>query len=207
MSHRSFFTEDARSRVAAAVAEVEGQTSAEIIVALRKSSGHYRHTDYLVGILLATASLLIFLFYPEPFDVDAYPIEAAAFFAFGCVTSAFLPPLRRALTSRRLMEQGTRTAARAAFVELGVSRTRGRTGVLVFVSMFERRVEVVADIGVDEAALVPAFRDALQKLERAVREGEIDRFLDGLRSMGPALACALPRAADDINELPDEVRA
>src|SRR6188768_2418481 len=132
MSQRAFFTEDARSKVAAVVAEVEAQTSAEIVVALRKASGHYRHTDYLAGILVATASLLMFLFYPEPFDIDLYPIEAATFFAFGALTSAFFPPLRRALTSRRLMDRFTGTAARAAFVELGISRTRGRTGVLLF---------------------------------------------------------------------------
>ena len=206
MSHQAFFTEDARSKVAAVVAEVESQSSAEIVVALRKSSGHYRHTDYLVAILIATASLLIFLFYPEPFDSDLYAIEAAGFFTFGLLTSAFFPPLRRALTSRRLMDRFTGTAARAAFVDLGISRTKARAGVLVFLSMFERRVEVVADIGIDEAALGTEWKDALHRLERAVERGEFDRFLDGVRAMGPVLAGALPRAADDINELADEVR-
>ena len=46
-----------------------------------------------------------------------------------------------------------RTAARAAFVDQGISRTRGRTGILVFVSLFEREVEVVADVGVDPVLL------------------------------------------------------
>jgi putative membrane protein len=207
MSASAFFAAEAKSKVMSAVADVERTTSAEIVVALRKISGHYRHTDYLVGLCLLALSLLIFLFHPEPFDSDLYPLEALGFFATGCVTSAFLPPLRRALTSSRLMAESARTAARAAFVELGVSRTRGRTGVLVFISMFERRVEVVTDIGVDEAALGPAWKDALHRLAGAAREAEFDRFLDGLRALGPALEAALPRAEDDINELSDEPRA
>jgi putative membrane protein len=206
MSARTFFAADVKSRVAAAVAEVEGKTSAEVVVAVRKRAGFYRHTDYLSGLALTFASLLIFLFHPEPFDLDLYPIEAAGFFAFGSVTSAFFPALRRALTSSRLMAENTRTAARATFVELGVSRTRGRTGVLVFISMFERRVEVVTDIGIDEAALGPLWKDALHRLTEAVHKTEFDRFLDALRSLGPALAEALPRAADDTNELTDEAR-
>ena len=95
MSQRAFFTEDARSKVAAVVAEVEAQTSVEIVVALRKASGHYRHADYLAAILVSVASLLIFLFYPEPFDSDLYAIEAVGFFTFGLLTSAFFPPRRR----------------------------------------------------------------------------------------------------------------
>jgi putative membrane protein len=206
MSARTFFAAEAKSKVTSAVADVESKTSAEIVVALRKISGHYRHTDYLVGLCLFSASLLIFLFHPEPFDSDLYPLEALGFFAFGCVISAFLPPLRRALTSSRLMAESARTAARAAFVDLGVSRTKGRTGVLVFISMFERRVEVVTDIGVVEAALGPEWKDAVHRLTSAVQRAELDRFLDGLRALGPALQGALPRAADDTNELPDEPR-
>jgi putative membrane protein len=206
MSARTFFEKDVKAKVAAAVAEVERQSSAEVVVALRKISGYYRHTDYLCGLALLVASLLIFLFHPEPFDIDLYAIEAAGFFAFGAVTSAFFPMLRRGLTSSRLMADNARTAARAAFVELGVSRTRGRHGVLVFISMFERKVEIVTDIGVDEAALGPLWKDALHRLTGAVEKPDFDRFLEALKAMGPALSKAVPRAADDENELPDEAR-
>jgi putative membrane protein len=204
MSARTFFAADVKTRVATTVAEIELQTSAEVVVAVRKISGFYRHTDYLAGIALAVASLLIFLFHPEPFEVDLYPIEAATCFAFGGFTSAFFPALRRGLTSSRLMADNARTAARAAFVDLGVSRTKARSGVLVFISMFERKVEVVTDIGIDQAALGPLWKDALHRLTEAVQKTEFDRFLEALRSMGPALGEALPRASDDVNEIPDE---
>lgn len=208
MSARTFFATDAKAKVALAIAEVEAQTSAEVVVALRPSSGHYRHTDYLVGFALAAGALLVFLFHPQPFETNTFPLEFAASFVIGTLASAHLPPLRRLLTSPRLMAEGVRTAARAAFVELGVGRTAGRTGVLVFVSMFERRVEVVADSGVSEEALGEAWRDARARLAAAVaRDPDLDRFLAALRAVGPILGGALPHAADDVNELSDEVRA
>jgi putative membrane protein len=207
MSARSFFEPDARTRVASAVAALERRTSAEVVVALRRASGHYVHTDYLVGCVLAMASLLVFLFHPHPFSIRVFPLEMTLFFALGSIVSANLAPLRRLLTSRRLMAESVRTAARAAFVDLGVARTRDRTGILVFVSMFERRVEIVADAGVDEAALGDAYREAQGKLAASLRRADMDAFLAALAALGPPLAAALPRAADDVNELADEARA
>lgn len=204
----SFFAADAKARVAAAIAELERQTSAEVVVALRRRSGHYRHTDFLVGGLLALALLCVFLYHPEPFDYTYLPLELLVVFAFGALISAYFPPLRRLLTSRRLMAECVRVAARAAFVDLGISKTRDRTGVLVYLSILERRVEVVTDIGVKEEALGAEWATAKAKLVDALaRPGTLDGLLGALQGLTPALAAALPRAADDVNELADEVRA
>jgi uncharacterized membrane protein len=41
-------------------------------------------------------------------------------------------------------------------------------------------------------------------LTRSIAGGpDLDAFLDALRTLGPALSASLPRAADDVNELPD----
>ncbi len=103
------------------------------------------------------------------------------------------------------MRTNVAVLARSTFIELKVDRTSGRTCLLVFVSTFERRVEVVPDAGVDPAVLGPAFADAVRALEVTVRgPRSFPRFLDALRALGPILAKALPRMADDVNELPDE---
>lgn len=175
---------------------------------LRDCSGHYRHTDYLVGLAFAMGSLLVFLFHPARFPLGPYPLVFALIFVAGALLSRSFPALRRALTSRALQLENVRTAARAAFVDDGVSRTRGRTGILVYVSVFERRVELVHDIGVDEAALGEAYTAARRALEGTLAESlEVGIFEDALRRLGPPLAAALPRADDDVNELADGVRS
>ncbi|MEO7330124.1 MAG: hypothetical protein ABI193_16235 [Minicystis sp.] len=206
MSAKTFFTPAAKASVTAAITAIERRTSAEIVVTLRDVSGHYRHADYLAGLILALGGLCFFLYYPADFRVDFFPIEALALFAIGAASSAFLPPLRRLLTARSLMDRNVVTAARAAFVAQGISRTRRRSGVLVFISMLERRVELVADVGIDTEALGSPWKDATARLGETMRgDPEIDRFVEALTALAPVLEVALPRAEDHENELPDEV--
>ena len=69
----------------------------------------------------------------------------------------------------------------------------------------EKRVEVVADVGVDEGALGPRWIEANANFDAAIAGGSMDAFVEALRALGPILGEVLPRAADDENELPDEV--
>jgi putative membrane protein len=204
----SFFDERAKKEVAQAVREVEAQTCAELVVAVRHAAGRYRHVDYLAGALLSWAALMMLLFHPRAFAVATMPLDVALVFALGALASSKSPSLRRILSSRRQRNEDVRRAARATFVELGVSRTRSRAGILVYVAMLERAVELVPDVGVEVARLDPRWQDALAALNRALSvEPNLDAFVAALRLLGPPLGQLLPHADDDVNELPDELTA
>ncbi|MBJ6760109.1 hypothetical protein JGU66_04995 [Myxococcaceae bacterium JPH2] len=206
LSRRSppLFEESTRKRAAEVVAAIESRTSAEVVVAVRAASGQYRHADYLAGAGLAFVALLALLYVPQELALELFPLGVVLAFALGAVGCASVPALRRKLVSRTLQETSVRTAANAAFVELGVSRTSRRTGILVFVSHFERRVEVVADIGVDAQALGPEWRSVLDALSSAVATSAApEPFFEALRRFEHPLSRVLPRLEDDVNELPD----
>jgi putative membrane protein len=197
---------EAKDEVKKAIQEVEGQTSAEIVVAVRPKVAHYRHVDYLIGFVFALAVLVVLLFAETEFETVTMPAEVLGAFLLGAVFSAHVPPLRRLFASSRLVDRRVYEAACAAFVDLGVMKTTGRTGILVFVAAYDKRVEVVTDVGVDRNVLGAGFTEALAALAKAGRKGpDLDALLEALRSLGPVLGKALPRAADDVNELPDEV--
>jgi putative membrane protein len=102
------------------------------------------------------------------------------------------------------MIERCREAARSRFFDLGVGRTTGRTGILVYASALERRVEVVPDVGV--VTTTDEWRSATSTLERSMARGvDLDSFVAALAALGPALAGPMPRQPDDVNELPDEV--
>ncbi|MEP7124729.1 MAG: hypothetical protein ABJE95_27620 [Byssovorax sp.] len=203
-TEQAFFGNAAKEQAARAVASIEARTSAEIVLAVRPISGHYRHADYLAGMALGFAALLLLLFLPQPFTVDSMPLDVLAAFTIGAVLSAHAPPLRRLLISRALMDTSVRTAARAAFVDGGIARTRGRTGILVFVSIFERRVEVVGDVAVDPERLGDAYAAAVRTIEKSLSISlDFAKFLVAVEALGPALETALPRREDDENELSD----
>lgn len=207
MSERSFYEERAKQAAKAAVAAVEAQTSAEIVVCLRGSSASYREADYFFGFLTSIAALTAMLLVEREFKLLSFPAGTAAAFFLGTLLAGGIAPLKRLLIFPRRKLSAVRMAARAAFVEMGVSRTHGRSGILVYVSMFERRVEVVADIGVEVAPLGADWMQAISRLERSLTPSpDIDRFLDAMRALGPILGKVLPHQEDDENELPDEVQ-
>lgn len=187
MSAAAFFAEDARRGLREAAASVEARGPLSLLVVVRPASGSYRHASFLGGALLALASLCVFLYHPEPFRSSFFPLEQALFFALGALLVGAVPPLRRALTGERERRAAVRAAAREVFVDRGVASTPTRRGVLVFVSVFEGCVEVVADEGVDVRSLGERWLDAQKKLERAVR-----------RDQDPA---ALARAVRELGEL------
>jgi putative membrane protein len=205
MSERDFYANETRKRVGLAVEDIEKGTSAEVVVTVRHRSGDYRHTDMFHGSVLAFAALAFMLFDTQVFDIDVMPINVVLAFVIGTALSHWVPWLRRAATSKRLLGESTQKSARAAFYDLGVSRTKGRTGILVYVSMFERRVEVVPDIAVKPEELGEGWKSALSAMQNAVAQGpDVDRFLAAMATMKEPLSSALPIQPDDVNELPNE---
>lgn len=204
MGDAAWLNDDTRRKVRECIVAIEASSGAEVVATVCVTSGHYRHADYLVGSSMSLAALLFYFFYPEPLFDDVALAVVVASFAIGVILSIAATGLRRALVSRKLLDSNVRTAARARFVEQGIADTCKRTGILVYVSLFERRVEVVADTGVPVHRLGKRWTDATGALDRAARAG-VGPFLDALRAFAPLLAEAVPRSADDVNELPDDM--
>lgn len=205
MSGSDFLHAEARPLVSKAIAAVELRTSAEVVVTVRKTSGHYGQADATLGAVMMMVGLLVFLYHPAPFDEDLFPLVEVAFFAVGVVFSRALPPLRRLLTPRQVRLDAVRAAARAAFVDQGITRTRDRTGILLYVSLFEKKLEVVTDLGVPVEPMGEGWRQALVPLHQAAEAVDVASFIKAIEGLAPPLEKALPRSEDDVNELSDEV--
>jgi putative membrane protein len=204
VSTRAFFDPAAKASVRKAIERVEGQTSAELVVAVRRQAGiSYRETDYGFGAVVALASLAIILFVDREFATLLIPVDVALSFALGAIVCRYVDTLRRVLTPGSRRQTETHRAACAAFHEMGVGRTSGRNGILVLVGLFEHKAAVVADVGVDPHLIKPAI-EAIQAAVGRVSP-DFTAFVAGLDKLGPILASTMPRQADDVNELPDEM--
>lgn len=201
-----FFADPGKKRITEAIARAERVTGAEIVVAVRRAADRYREAEAVGGLALAMLLLCLFLYWPEPFDYTYFPLEQALAFAVGALLVNGLPGLKRMLVPPSTRTERVLRAAKAAFYDLNISRTRGRNGVLVYVSTFERAVVLVTDVGVDEKALGSGYTEVKQKLDRAVRlDGDLERFALAVEELGRVLGATYKRAHDDVNELPDAV--
>jgi uncharacterized membrane protein len=98
--------------------------------------------------------------------------------------------------------------AAVAFVRLGMTRTEGRNGVLIFVAPESQRIAVIGDRDVHARCGEAFWTEVADSIGEEFRAG---RFTDGIVAavarVGEALARYYPRRPDDAdrNELPDAV--
>ena len=204
MSTRAFFDDAAKVAVRQAIQKVESQTSAELVVTVRSQAGSsYQDADFGFGAIVALISLALILFVDKEFALTWIPVDIAVAFAAGALLCRNVHTLRRLLSPSSRREDETHRAACAAFQELGVGRCSGRNGILVLVGLFEHKVAIVGDTAVDPFLIAPAAERIKAAVDRPIPD--FKAFVEALESLGPILGAAMPRQADDVNELPDDL--
>ncbi len=206
MAEADFFSDVAKQSTARSVKNVEALTSAEVVVAVRRRSGDYRVPAYHFGFFVGGAVVLYLLVTPQVFSVGDIALDGALGFGLGLALAYNVSALLRRLVRERRLAKSVAEAARVAFYDLGISRTAGRNGVLVFVSTFEQRALLLADVGVNVGALGAQWDAAAVALSIAVKRRDLPAFEQAVESLGPLLGAVLPRHANDVNELADEVQ-
>ena len=85
-------------------------------------------------------------------------------------------------------------------------RTTGRTGILIYLSMAERRAEIIGDEAITSVTTPETWGEAMHALLTDVREGRVaDGMVAAIEHIGVVLAEHFPRAPDDRNEIPDKL--
>jgi putative membrane protein len=104
------------------------------------------------------------------------------------------------------MRDKVRKRALRHFTESGVYSTRDHTGILIFISLLERRVEILADKGISEKIPQNEWDDVIGGLITSIRENQMaDGLCRAVELCGRKLAIHFPVKPDDTNELSDSV--
>ena len=115
-------------------------------------------------------------------------------------------PLRLALTPGSTKQRRVRRRAVTVFKAAAERRTVGRTGVLIYLSMSERRAEIVADEAIVKVTDEHVWGEAMAALIADVREGRpAEGIVAAIEHVGIVLSDHFPRSAGDTNEIPDKL--
>jgi len=115
-------------------------------------------------------------------------------------------PLRLLLTPGATKTRRVRRRAIATFKTAAERRTVGRTGVLIYLSMGERRAEIVADEAITKVTTPETWGEAMAALLVDVKDGRPgDGIAAAVEKVGVVLAEHFPRSATDTNEIPDKL--
>jgi len=194
--------EPAQRAFTVAVEEVEAASSTEVVVAVRRAARRWPHVHFTIGVLAAWAALGFMLYSAHPFSLVAILVDPFVFGGLVGAASILAPPLVRWLTPASIRRRAVVEAARAAFYARGVHHTRGRTGVLIYCALAERRAALVADDGVVRAVEPAAWKGAEAAIDQALAHGAL-ATAKAIAALAPLLGKALPHTVDDVNELPD----
>jgi putative membrane protein len=197
--------ERAFAEIEAAVRTAERATSGEIVPMLVERSDHYAEARFGAAALVAFAlgALAIHL---EPSLWPWLVPTQIGVFAAGIWLFGRRAPLRW-LVPAEVSASRVARAASLAFREAGLVETRDRTGILLYVSLLERRVVVLADRGVDARVEPGTWDGVVARVVAGIAAGRAEEGIaHGIRMCGEILAARFPRRADDVNELPDAPR-
>ncbi len=204
---KEMLSQASQASIERVIADIEKKTSAEIVVAISKHSGEYRDVCYLSGIILTGISLIILIL--SPFDFHMYDIipDVIISFFLGYYLCRVFPGLCRLLTTKRRRKEQVLRASHRVFFEEGVSATRQRNGILVYLSFFEQLVEIVPDVGIDGAIPRAEWHTLRHRVNALMRSGAaVDVLLQAISEGMNCLSQAFPPGEDNPDEIPNRPR-
>ncbi len=195
-----------QERVHQAIREVEARTVGEILPVVLERSDPHPATAWRAAcatLLVGSTLLVRILPWGDPLWLMACQFALAA---AGFALARKLPHLARMFVFETRASSVAEEQALQEFYREGLHKTEAATGVLLFVSLFERRVIVLADEGI--AARVPS--DTWSKVDDAILDGVAggnlaDGLVNGLHRCGDVLAEHFPWTDGDRNEVPDRL--
>jgi putative membrane protein len=106
------------------------------------------------------------------------------------------------------MDDMVHRRAMQAFLEEEVFLTRDRTGILIYISLHEHRVEILGDSGINAAVDPAEWASISDDLCRAIRAKDVvGGLINTIRRCGELLSAkGLAIKADDTNELGNGLR-
>ena len=208
------FSDAERERIKQTVRQAERGTKGEIVPMIVPASARYREASYRMGLILVWLTLALLL------TVEVYWLPwgwhaGNAGWLLLAVVAAYgvgqwlgrIPLIIRLVTSRERMAHKVKLRAEQGFYRHGLHKTKGRTGILILVSLLERRVHVLADKGINDRVPSGTWDGLVNGIIDGIRTGRAtDALCDAIARCGALLAQVAPAdPGDNPDELPDEL--
>jgi len=198
------FTSDEHAVIAKAISRAESKTSGEIVIVVARASSGYHFFALMCVALIALAVPLPFI------HVTKWPIEYVyilqlAVFGLG-VLVVQSERVRVAIAPRRLKQARAHLRALQQFLAQNLHTTKGRTGVLIYISDAEHYAEVIADEGIYKRVPAEVWDGVVDTLTTEIGRGRrVEGLLAAIETCGAVLAEHFPPEALGEDELPNHL--
>lgn len=202
---RDFLTNEAFHKIENAVAAAELRTAGEIVpIVVRRSStlGHVSAIVFLGLGLLSSPGVYWLTFFAHDLWITLAGLVCVAAVLMLGVFMTKSTRIQRLLVTAEDRQAQVMQRAQLEFYHFGLNTTRDATGILLFVSLLERQVVVLADKAIAEKLPPNTWAEVRDRLIEGIRHGDLaSGFASGIEECGRILAEHFPIRSDDTNEL------
>lgn len=202
---KRLLTDADKTAVREAIKQVEQHTSGELVTVIAPASDDYLYIPTLWAALIALMVPIGILLMGTWMDaLTLFSIQVAVFMVLAFLFR--LPRIRYALVPKYIKRLRASRVAREQFFLQGLQNTEGRTGILLFVSVAEHYVEIIADKGINDVAPEGAWDNVVNDFVTKVKIGQYTQgFIAAIEGCGAILAEHFPAKEKNTNELPDHL--
>ncbi len=205
---KQFLTDDERDRVNAAVQDAEKLTAGEIVVMIISASYHYPMANVIGAAVFALVLALIFTVLVGQWlwiggqNMWLFLGLLTVFFILFHEVIKRTQWLKRFFISEREIKEEVEEAAITNFFNEGLYRTRDETGVLVLISVFEHKVWVLADRGINTRVREGQWDDIVKMIVDGIKQKrQAEAICEAVENIGNLLKDHFPIKPDDTDEL------
>lgn len=183
-----FLTPSEADAVDARVTRVEAQTGVQVVTAVAGKSDSYPELPWTAFALAASIAagvvVTVDAWRPDWVTGQTALTQAVAILgpaAIAALLAVFVPPFSRLFLRAARRETEVRQYAESLFLRREIFGTAGRTGILVFVSLFERRVVILPDVGLRARVKDADWDRVVSRMTEALRRNRpAEAMLAGL---------------------------
>ena len=217
MNTNTFFSGDELRRVEDAVKQAENGISGEIVPVFVSRSDTYEQGNLRAGFLVLSFSAVVWILLYEFFSgwgarwyFTPEALISIMVFAFcaGFFLARFVAAFRLLFILEKEKAESVDKAANIAFLKEEVFNTHKRTGILIFISMLEHRVEVLGDTGISEKVTPEEWYHVVEIIVNGLKSNrKVEGICEGIQeSRALLLKNGFVAAGGDTNELPNNLR-
>ena len=218
MKVEKYLPKSSQEKITNAVSEAEKKINAEIVPVFMISSDDYTEAKLRGAILTSTLFALGILIYDHLMGwYQFFLLKNDWLFVasigvagiLGYLSFGYIPVLKKLMISKQKLQQRSSAMAERVFGEYKLFETKGRTGVLIFVSLFEHSIEIVPDKGLKEKIADDEWHKAINDMKPALKARKFDEaFVQSIARITEILIRnKMERTpGSESNELPDHLR-
>jgi len=208
---RKTLTENDRSQLQGLIAETEKHTRTQIVLAVIQRSDSYAELPWkafalgasLAGLLVLILNLPFYDWNPQMTALTSVVITLGIGAALALLT-VLIPGFAKWFLSEERADVEVRQYAQSQFLDRELFATSNRTGILLMISLFERKIVILPDKGLDNHLSLESLQRIIAVMTPLLKQKQINlAFTTGLEKLSQILGSAVKGSGKD--ELPDEI--